>query len=55
MTNEMQYRDMANTKILGRLKQVIILVAIIAAGIVISMATESKSDGLTTKATVLND
>jgi hypothetical protein len=55
MTNEMQYRDIANTKILGRLKQVIILVAIIAAGIVISMATETKSDSLSTKASVLNE
>lgn len=55
MTNGMQYRaEMANTRIVSRLKQVIILVAIIAAGIVISIATESKSDALP-KASVLNN
>lgn len=54
MTNGMQYREMANTKIVSRLKQVIILVAIIAAGIVISIATESKSDAFQ-KASVLNN
>lgn len=54
MTNGM-YREMANTRIVSRFKQVVILVAIIAAGIVISIATESKSDGLSTKASsVLN-
>lgn len=55
MTNGMMYREMANTRIVSRFKQVIILVAIIAAGIVISIATESKSDALTTKASVLNN
>jgi hypothetical protein len=55
MTNGIQYRaEMANTRIVSRLKQVIILVAIIAAGIVISIATESKSDALP-KASVLNN
>ena len=55
MTNGIQYREMANTRIVSRFKQVIILVAIIAAGIVISVVTESKSDGLSTKASVLNN
>lgn len=55
MTNGIQYREMANTRIVSRFKQVIILVAIIAAGIVISIATESKSDALSTKASVLNN
>jgi hypothetical protein len=53
MTNGM-YREMANTRIVSRFKQVIILVAIIAAGIVISIATEGKSDGLSPKTSVLN-
>lgn len=55
MTNGMQYRDMANTGIVSRFKQVIILIAIIAAGIIISIATESKPEGLATKASVLNN
>lgn len=55
MTNGMYGSEMANMKIMSRFKQVIILVAIIAAGIVISIATESKSDGLASKASVLNN
>lgn len=39
---------------MSRIKQVIILAAIIAAGIVISIATESKSDVLSSKTSVLN-
>jgi hypothetical protein len=54
MTNGM-YREVVNTRIVSRFKQVIILMAIIAAGIVISIATESKSDVLSTKASVLNN
>ena len=54
MTNGMQYREIANTRVVSRFRQVIILVAIIAAGIVISMATESKSDVLP-KTSVLNN
>jgi hypothetical protein len=53
MTNGM-YREMANTRIVSRFKQVIILVAIIAAGIVISVVTEGKSDVLSPKTSVLN-
>lgn len=49
------YRVMTNTRIVSRFKQVIILMAIIAAGIAISIATESKSDDLSTKASVLNN
>jgi hypothetical protein len=54
MMNEMNYRDMANTRIVTRMKQVIILVAIIAAGIAISIATESKAENLTSKAAIRN-
>lgn len=53
MTNGM-YREVANTRLMSRLKQVLILIAIIAAGIAISIATESKSDTLSIKASVLN-
>lgn len=49
------YREMPNTRIVSRFKQVIILMAIIAAGIVISIATEGKSGGLSSKASVLNN
>lgn len=43
----MEYRGIANTRIVTRFKQVIILVAIIIAGIAISMATEAKSGSVT--------
>ncbi|HMV10824.1 MAG TPA: hypothetical protein PK325_07965 [Cyclobacteriaceae bacterium] len=49
------YRDMGNTGIISRFKQVIILLAIIAAGIIISVATESKPDSFSSKASVLNN
>lgn len=49
------YRETVNTRIVSRFRQVIILMAIIAAGIAISIATESKSDGLSTKASVLHN
>lgn len=57
MTNGIQYRSVGNTGVVSRYKQVIILVAIIAACIAISMLTESKSsNGLSTsKAAVLNN
>jgi hypothetical protein len=49
------HRDMGNTGMVSRFKQVIILLAIIAAGIIISMATESKPEALSTKTSVLNN
>lgn len=54
MTNGV-YRDMGNTGIVSRFKQVIILIAIIVVGIMISVATESKPESLSTKASVLNN
>lgn len=49
------HREMGNTGMASRFKQVMILVVIIAACILISMATESKQDSLSTKASVLNN
>jgi hypothetical protein len=49
------HREMGNMGMASRFKQVIILVVIIAACILISMATESKQDSLSTKASVLNN
>lgn len=48
------YRATANTRVVSRVKQVIILAVIIVAGILISIATESKSGALSSKASVLN-
>ncbi len=52
--SEMQYKGIANTRIVTRLKQVLILLAIIIAGIAISIATEAKSEVRPAGASVLN-
>lgn len=41
MMKELDFKEIANAKIASRIKQVVVLVAIILIGILISIATES--------------